>query len=68
MTLMNKRVTAGRCAVCKTIWTWSGPIRLRDATCPVCGAKLARTATALVRDKRIVKAARCTARGLRLPA
>ncbi len=65
MTIKVKRQTAGRCADCKTIWTWTGPIRLRDATCPRCGAKLARTAKALVKDKRIIKAAHCTDRGLR---
>jgi rRNA maturation endonuclease Nob1 len=61
-----KRETAGRCAGCKTIWKWSGALLLRDATCPVCGAKLARTATALVKNKRVIKTARCTDRGLRL--
>ncbi len=65
MTIRMRRETAGKCAGCKTIWKWTGPLRLRDATCPVCGARLARTATALVKDKRIIKAARCTDRGLR---
>jgi hypothetical protein len=64
MTLTRKRETAGRCAGCDTIWTWTGRLRLRDATCPTCGAKLARTAVALVKDKRVIKAAHCTSRGL----
>ena len=65
MTIRLKRETAGRCVGCNTIWQWPGSILLRDATCPVCGAKLVRTATALVKDKRIIKAAYCTDRGLR---
>ncbi len=64
MTIAMKRETAGRCHGCKTIWRWSGPIRLRDAKCPVCGEALARTAAALVKDKHIIKTARCTDRGL----
>jgi transposase len=58
MTLTVKRETSGRCPRCRLIWTWTGRLRLRDAKCPTCEVKLARTAKALVKNKRILRDAR----------
>jgi len=50
-TLPPRRATFGRCHACKVIWRWPSHkyARVRDAHCPRCGTKLARTAEALVK-------------------